>query len=85
VILRRPASRTLLLFALACVLGTLLNAFIVTWFSLEIGVTTRDNAGYLFASQSYLYVALLLAIGAFLQPHFGGSQRLRGVDIPESA
>lgn len=85
VILRRPASRTLLLFALACVLGTLLNAFIVTWFSLEIGVTTRDNAGYLFASQSYLYVALLLAIGAFLQPHFGSPQRLRGVDIPESA
>ena len=81
---RRWPRWNLVLIGGGCLAGALLNALIVTWFSIEIGVSTENNAGYLFAAQSFVYVGLFLLFVAFVQPLFGVTKRLRGADIPES-
>lgn len=70
---------------LGCIAGTLVNALIVTWFSLEIGVTTENNAGYLFAAQSFLYAGLVILLAALAQPLLRGEQRLGRADVEEPA
>jgi len=67
-----------------CLAGALLNALIVTWFSVEVGISTENNQGYLFGAQSFVYVGLFLLFAAFVQPLFGITKRFRGADIPES-
>jgi hypothetical protein len=70
---------------LGCVAGTIVNALIVTWFSIEIGVTTDNNAGYLFAAQSFLYAGLVILLAALAQPLLRGDQRFRRPDVEESS
>jgi len=81
---RRWPRWNLVLIGGGCLAGALLNALIVTWFSVEIGVSTENNAAYLFAAQSFVYVGLFLLFVAFVQPLFGVTKRLRGADVPES-
>jgi len=81
---RRRPRWNLLLIGGGCLAGSLINALIVTWFSVEIGVSTENNAGYLFAAQSFFYVGLFLLFAALVQPLFGVAQRFRGANVPES-
>jgi hypothetical protein len=82
---RRRPRWPLVLVGIGAIVGTLVNAFIVTWFSLEIGVGVENNAGYLFAAQSFLYVGLIVLAAALLQPFLSRTQGVGSPDVPESA
>lgn len=81
---RKRPLWTALVFGCGCLTGVLVNAFIVTWFSIEIGVSTENNAAYLFAAQSFFYVGLLVVLAAVSQPLLSRAQSLRSSDIPET-
>lgn len=82
---RRRPRWSLVLVGIGAIAGMLVNAFIVTWFSLEIGVGVENNVGYLFAAQSFLYVGLIVLAAALLQPLLSRTQSVGSPDVPESA
>jgi len=82
---RRRPRWSLVLVGIGAIAGMLVNAFIVTWFSLEIGVRVENNVGHLFAAQSFLYVGLIVLAAALLQPLLSRTQSVGSPDVPESA